>query len=196
MAKTSSQLHSPRPITIEPDGTAYEFSGERSVMPGLEPEQIRRGIEDADAGRLHSLKEIIAARARPEYEADLSDSALAELSALPVWLQSAAETQIIDHIAKDPVRASVRVKTVNGLRCRNIQHAPDWSDRRLTSSLNVYLSLQPRRDENRNHIDWIHACGSSGHYRRRAGRLRVSQSVWWNGTRMKSLRTDAATPMV
>jgi hypothetical protein len=63
IATMDTHLHAPRPITIDSAGNAYELSGARPVLPGLEPDRIRRGIEDADAGRVRSLKDIIAARA-------------------------------------------------------------------------------------------------------------------------------------
>jgi hypothetical protein len=36
----------------------------------------------------------------------LTDDALADLNALPIWLQRIAESFIMDTLAKDPVRAS------------------------------------------------------------------------------------------
>jgi hypothetical protein len=57
-------MHSPGPVTIDTDGDVYEHSDQRAIVPGLEPERIRRGIEEAVAGRRYSLKDIIAARAR------------------------------------------------------------------------------------------------------------------------------------
>lgn len=62
IAQAHAEIHSPGPVTIDSAGHVYELTGERAIMPGLGPEQIRRGIEDADAGRTRSLKDIIAGR--------------------------------------------------------------------------------------------------------------------------------------
>jgi hypothetical protein len=53
----------PSPVTIDSDGSVYEMTGDRAVMPGLDPARVLRGIKDGNAGRTRSLKDIIAGRA-------------------------------------------------------------------------------------------------------------------------------------
>jgi hypothetical protein len=52
----------PRPVRVEPDGRLFELTGEQIVFPGLEPEKIRAGLEDVEAGRTRPLEDILAER--------------------------------------------------------------------------------------------------------------------------------------
>jgi len=52
----------PRPVLVDDEGRIMEMNGEPIVIPGLEPERILRGIDDAAAGRVRPLTEIIAER--------------------------------------------------------------------------------------------------------------------------------------
>ncbi len=55
-------LPSPRPVRVDEEGRLFEMDGTPIIMPGLEPEHILKGLEDARAGRLRSLEEYIASR--------------------------------------------------------------------------------------------------------------------------------------
>ena len=57
-----AEIGSPKPVTIDPAGNVYEVTGERAIMPGIDPARVSRSIEAAKSGRTRSLKEIIAAR--------------------------------------------------------------------------------------------------------------------------------------
>jgi hypothetical protein len=61
-ARTANSRQEPRPMQVDRNGNLFEMTGQRFVMPGLEPEAILRGIADADAGRVRPLKEIISER--------------------------------------------------------------------------------------------------------------------------------------
>jgi hypothetical protein len=50
-------------VTIDANGYVYETTGERAIVPGVDPARLARSIKDANAGRTRSLKDIIAARA-------------------------------------------------------------------------------------------------------------------------------------
>jgi hypothetical protein len=52
-----------RPVRIDEQGRICELSGERFVMPGLEPADVLAGLADAQAGRIRSLKAIREGRA-------------------------------------------------------------------------------------------------------------------------------------
>jgi hypothetical protein len=52
-----------RPVRIDERGRIFELSGERFVMPGLEPENVLAGLADEQAGRTRSLKAIREDRA-------------------------------------------------------------------------------------------------------------------------------------
>jgi len=62
IAQARDDIHSPKPVMIDSAGNVYEMTGERAIMPGLDPERVLRSVNDANAGRTHSLKDIIAAR--------------------------------------------------------------------------------------------------------------------------------------
>jgi len=51
-----------RPVEVDTSGRIFEVTGERFNMPGLEPADILEAIEDERAGRVYSLKEIVASR--------------------------------------------------------------------------------------------------------------------------------------
>jgi hypothetical protein len=51
-----------RPVMVDESGRIFEMTGEQIVMPGLEPEAILESFEDERAGRMRSLKDIIASR--------------------------------------------------------------------------------------------------------------------------------------
>ena len=57
-----AEIGSPKPVTIDSAGHVYEVTGERAIMPGIDPARVSRSINDAKSGRTRSLKEIIAAR--------------------------------------------------------------------------------------------------------------------------------------
>jgi hypothetical protein len=61
-ALTAEHRQSPRPVRIDEEGRIFEVTGERFLMPGLTPDEVREGISDVNAGRTRPLKEIIAAR--------------------------------------------------------------------------------------------------------------------------------------
>jgi len=61
-ALTANSRQDPRPMQVDKNGNLFEITGQRFVMPGLEPEAILRGIADAGAGRIRPLKEIISER--------------------------------------------------------------------------------------------------------------------------------------
>jgi len=63
-ARTASQRKSIRAVKIDESGRILEQNGERFVMPGLAPEQVRKALEDELAGRMRPLSEIIAARSQ------------------------------------------------------------------------------------------------------------------------------------
>ena len=56
------ELYEPKPVTIDAGGHVYERTGERAIVPGLDPGRVAREMGDARAGRTRSLKDIIAAR--------------------------------------------------------------------------------------------------------------------------------------
>jgi hypothetical protein len=62
IARAQREIRSSKLITTDSSGHVYEMSGERAILPGLSPEQIARGIKDADEGRKRSIKDIVAAR--------------------------------------------------------------------------------------------------------------------------------------
>ncbi|RUL88582.1 hypothetical protein [Tautonia sociabilis] len=45
----------PRPITIGQDGCLYEVTGDRIIVPGLEPESVLTSLADRAAGRFSPL---------------------------------------------------------------------------------------------------------------------------------------------
>ncbi len=51
-----------RPVMVDESGRIFEMTGEQIVMPGLEPEAMLESFEDERAGRMRSLKDIIASR--------------------------------------------------------------------------------------------------------------------------------------
>jgi hypothetical protein len=57
-----AEIYSPQCIEIDADGNVYEQTGERSIVPGVDPQRLARSIKDASAGRTRSLTDIIAAR--------------------------------------------------------------------------------------------------------------------------------------
>ena len=52
----------PRPVRVDEQGRLYELNGEPIVVPGLEPEVVRAGLEDIRMGRVRSLDAIQAGR--------------------------------------------------------------------------------------------------------------------------------------
>jgi hypothetical protein len=52
-----------RPVRVDERGRITELSGEPFAMPGLEPAEVLRGLADAQAGRIRSLKAIREGRA-------------------------------------------------------------------------------------------------------------------------------------
>jgi hypothetical protein len=60
--KARVEIYSPQRTEIDADGNVYEQSGERAIVPGVDPERLARSIMDASARRTRSLKDIIAAR--------------------------------------------------------------------------------------------------------------------------------------
>jgi len=44
IALARDEITSPRPVTIDSGGNIYEMTGERAIMPGLEPERVIRGV--------------------------------------------------------------------------------------------------------------------------------------------------------
>jgi hypothetical protein len=62
IAKAREDIRSSQTVTIDSAGYVYETTGERAIVPGLDPERVIRGMDDARAGRTRSLKDIIAAR--------------------------------------------------------------------------------------------------------------------------------------
>jgi hypothetical protein len=57
-----AEIQSPERVEIDGDGYVYEPTGERAIVPGVNPERLARSIRDASAARTRSLKDIIAAR--------------------------------------------------------------------------------------------------------------------------------------
>lgn len=52
-----------RPVAIDPDGTLREIDGTPiPPIPGLEPESVREGAADVEAGRTRPLGEVVAER--------------------------------------------------------------------------------------------------------------------------------------
>jgi hypothetical protein len=51
-----------RPVVVDSDGRIFEADGERFNMPGLTPGEILEALEDERAGRMRSLKDIVASR--------------------------------------------------------------------------------------------------------------------------------------
>lgn len=51
-----------RPVVVDEDGRIFETDGGRFNMPGLTPADILESLEDERAGRMRSLKEIVASR--------------------------------------------------------------------------------------------------------------------------------------
>lgn len=50
----------PRPVRVDEEtGFLYELTGERIVIPGLEPNKILAGLEDEKAGRLYPLDDLV-----------------------------------------------------------------------------------------------------------------------------------------
>jgi hypothetical protein len=62
LPRALAEIHSPKLVTIDSDGYAFEPTGERSILPGLNLEQVRRRVDDSCAGRTRSLKEVFAGR--------------------------------------------------------------------------------------------------------------------------------------
>jgi hypothetical protein len=64
----SPQCELMRPVRVdETTGEIFEMTGERIMMPGLEPERILKSLEDERMGRTRTLKEIIASRNHHEF---------------------------------------------------------------------------------------------------------------------------------
>jgi hypothetical protein len=62
IARMFEMQSGPRPVLVDDKGRIMEMNGDPIVIPGLEPERILRGIDDAAAGRVRPLMEIIADR--------------------------------------------------------------------------------------------------------------------------------------
>jgi hypothetical protein len=62
VARKSGTRPAIRPVRVDESGRIFEMTGEQIVMPGLEPEAILESFEDERAGRMRSLKDIIASR--------------------------------------------------------------------------------------------------------------------------------------
>lgn len=45
----------PRPVTVDELGYLVEATGDRFIMPGLDPASVQAGLEDVEAGRIDSL---------------------------------------------------------------------------------------------------------------------------------------------
>lgn len=52
----------PRPIRVDEEGRLFEMTGEPIIVPGLEPDKVKKGMADDAAGRTRPLSEIIAQR--------------------------------------------------------------------------------------------------------------------------------------
>jgi len=50
----------PRAVRVDDSGRIFETTGEELAVPGLEPHRVARGLRDEQAGRIRSLKEIVA----------------------------------------------------------------------------------------------------------------------------------------
>ena len=61
-ALTANTRPNPRMVRVDEHGLIFEMTGQRFVMPGLEPEDVLQGIADAESGRVRPLKDIISAR--------------------------------------------------------------------------------------------------------------------------------------
>jgi hypothetical protein len=55
-----------RPVTIDGEGRAFLENGEQVLVPGLEPEKVRKGLAEDATGLGRPLREIIAERRRSE----------------------------------------------------------------------------------------------------------------------------------
>jgi hypothetical protein len=64
-----------RPVRVDEHGRIFELSGERFVMPGLEPADVLAGLADAQAGRIRSLEAIREDRAGGWGVTGVSDTA-------------------------------------------------------------------------------------------------------------------------
>jgi len=56
------QGRSPRPVSVDPDGTIREMNG--TPVPGIDKDRVLRGLADEAAGRMRSLKEVVSQRDR------------------------------------------------------------------------------------------------------------------------------------
>jgi len=54
----------PRAVHVDDSGRIFETTGEELSIAGLEPIKVARGLRDEQAGRLRSLKDIVATRAQ------------------------------------------------------------------------------------------------------------------------------------
>jgi hypothetical protein len=64
-----SKRRDPRPVFVTEDGQIFESDGTPFNFPGLEPESVKQGLEDFEAGRYRPLKDIIAGRDTTRAEA-------------------------------------------------------------------------------------------------------------------------------
>ena len=60
----AAPLSNPRPVRIDDEGRVFERDGTRFRCPGLEPEAVRAGLADLEAGRVRPLSEVLAGRGR------------------------------------------------------------------------------------------------------------------------------------
>ncbi len=78
IARAQRDVTTSKPVMVDSDGRVFEMSGELAILPGLSPEQIARGIKDADEGanvpsRRSSLQEPEAGLRQAEFELSLDD---------------------------------------------------------------------------------------------------------------------------
>jgi hypothetical protein len=59
-AVTAFVRPNPRAVRVDDDGRIFEETGEQFRMPGLEPANILKAIDDERAGRMHSFDEVVA----------------------------------------------------------------------------------------------------------------------------------------
>jgi hypothetical protein len=62
MIRTSELPSNPRPVHIDEHGNIFEITGEPVVVPGLKPDQVQKGIAEAQAGMGRPLRNIVAER--------------------------------------------------------------------------------------------------------------------------------------